>query len=385
MNIFPRIAALSPRINPDWAKLPLFDRSKWQRVRFGDVVENVNETERDPAAAGIERFIAMEHLEPGSLHISSWGNVADGTTFNRRCRPGQVLFGKRRAYQRKVAVAEFDAVVSGDIYVFAPKGARLLPELLPFICTSELFFEHAVGTSAGSLSPRTNWISLANYEFDLPSPAHQRRIADLLLAFEASDSAYSLANKAIDDLRQAAVDDVLNGRGFEQIHVGSIAKFTSGKTISVSDLASERSANCSIPVFGGNGISGYTDTPLITEPNVVVGRVGQFCGVVHMTSGPSWITDNALMLASNDPKIERRFLALCLAGRKINRQKIGNYLPLINQRVVHEVSIPMPPLDVQEEILQEVNSIIHTSASVQNQLDTLRLLRQKFVNELVAG
>ena len=86
-------------------------------VRFGDVVENVNEMESNPDEVGIERFVGLEHLEPGSLHIRTWGNVADGTTFTRRCRPGQVLFGKRRAYQRKVAVTEFDAVVSGDIYV----------------------------------------------------------------------------------------------------------------------------------------------------------------------------------------------------------------------------------------------------------------------------
>jgi hypothetical protein len=93
------------RVNPDWRSLPLFDRTGWTRVRFGDVVQNVNETV-DPAEAGIERFIGLEHLEPGSLHLPSWGDVADGTTFTRRCRPGQVLFGKRRAYQRKVAVAE---------------------------------------------------------------------------------------------------------------------------------------------------------------------------------------------------------------------------------------------------------------------------------------
>ncbi|MBM4073983.1 MAG: hypothetical protein FJ271_34480, partial [Planctomycetes bacterium] len=114
------------RVNPAWARLPLFERKGWKRVRFGDVVENLNET-CEPEAAGLERFIGLEHLEPGSLHIRAWGNVADGTTFTRRCRPGQVLFGKRRAYQRKVAVAEFDAVVSGDIYVLAPKGDRLLP------------------------------------------------------------------------------------------------------------------------------------------------------------------------------------------------------------------------------------------------------------------
>jgi type I restriction enzyme S subunit len=149
----PLLAKLKP--NPAWAALPLFDRTGWKRVRFGDVVENCNET-CDPAEAGLERFVAMEHLEPGSLHVRSWGNVADGTPFTRRCRPGQVLFGKRRAYQRKVAVAEFEAVVSGDIYVLAPKDTqRLLPELLPFLCLSERFFQHAVGTSAGSLSPAT--------------------------------------------------------------------------------------------------------------------------------------------------------------------------------------------------------------------------------------
>ena len=181
-EIIPAMGGLRP--NPDWAKLPLFDRKDWKRVRFGDVVQNVNETERSPAKAGIERFIGLEHLVPGSLHVRAWGDVADGTTFTRRCRPGQVLFGKRRAYQRKVAVAEFDAVVSGDIYVFSPKDERLLSELLPFLCMSERFFLHAVETSAGSLSPRTNWSSLTSFEFDLPPLDRQRRIAEMLWAVD---------------------------------------------------------------------------------------------------------------------------------------------------------------------------------------------------------
>jgi len=105
----PSLSTLQP--NPAWASLPLFERKGWKRVRFGDVVENCNAT-CDPAGAGLERFIAMEHLEPGSLHVRAWGRVTDGTTFTRRCGPGQVLFGKRRAYQRKVAVAEFDAIYS---------------------------------------------------------------------------------------------------------------------------------------------------------------------------------------------------------------------------------------------------------------------------------
>ncbi len=57
------------RVNPDWATLPLFDRTGWTKVRFGEVVQNLNETVREPGATGIERFIGLEHLEPGSLHV----------------------------------------------------------------------------------------------------------------------------------------------------------------------------------------------------------------------------------------------------------------------------------------------------------------------------
>ena len=171
----------------DTSKL-LTDKTSWTPVRFGDVVENVNETESDPTAAGIERYVGLEHLEPGSLHIRTWGDVAEGTTFTRWCRLGQVLFGKRRAYQRKVAVAEFDAVVSGDIYVLASKNEQLLQELLPFICLSERFFQHAVETSAGSLSPRTNWSSLSEFQFSLPLLDQQRQITEMLWSVDSDEN-----------------------------------------------------------------------------------------------------------------------------------------------------------------------------------------------------
>jgi len=66
----PVVVPASFKPNPDWATLPLFDRTGWKRVRFGDVVENCNET-CEPAEAGLERFVAMEHLEPGSLYVRS--------------------------------------------------------------------------------------------------------------------------------------------------------------------------------------------------------------------------------------------------------------------------------------------------------------------------
>ena len=142
----------------------------WTQVAFGDVVRLSRERCNNPAMDGLERYVGLDHLDPGDLTIRRWGNVSDGVTFTNVFRTGQVLFGKRRAYQRKIAVATFDGICSSDIYVLESKYEQLLPDLLPFICQTDQFFEHAVGTSAGSLSPRTNWESLAAFMFALPPP-----------------------------------------------------------------------------------------------------------------------------------------------------------------------------------------------------------------------
>ena len=122
-----RLETLRP--NPDWAKLPLFDRSNWQRVRFGDVV-NVLKEQVDPSSGEVDRYVAGEHMETENVHIRTWGNVGDGylgPAFIRRFRKGQVLYGSRRTYLKKVAVAEWDGVCpSGpgrrDLEPEAPTG-----------------------------------------------------------------------------------------------------------------------------------------------------------------------------------------------------------------------------------------------------------------------
>ena len=187
-------------------------KADWRTVKFGDVVKLSKARSQNPLADGIERYVGLEHLEPGDLRVRSWGDVADGTTFTNVFKPGQVLFGKRRAYQRKVAVADFTGVCSGDIYVFETQDPSvLLPELLPFICQTDAFFDHAVGTSAGSLSPRTNWTSLADYKFPLPSIKEQKRLVDLLSASnKAAEALESARESARTLLRSLSIDQFCN-------------------------------------------------------------------------------------------------------------------------------------------------------------------------------
>lgn len=165
-------------------------------VAFGEVVQLSKASSKNPKADGFERYVWLEHLEPNDLRIRRWGDIADGTTFTNVFKPGQVLLGKRRAYQRKVAVADFSGVCSGDIYVLSSKGDDLLPELLPFICQSEPFYDYVISMSQGGLSPRVNWKALVQYEFTLPPLEEQRRIAEMLQAAVAACAALASARTA---------------------------------------------------------------------------------------------------------------------------------------------------------------------------------------------
>lgn len=191
---------------------PTTRKAGWTTVAFGDVVRLSTERSSNPESDGFERFVGLEHIEPGDLRIRRWGDITDGTTFTSVFRPGQVLFGKRRAYQRKVAVADFSGVCSGDIYVLEPKGKDLLAELLPFICQTDAFFEHAVGTSAGSLSPRTNWTSLSGFEFALPPIEEQRRLTAGFKALELSRRTLVGLREAAENARRGLLREFFAGR-----------------------------------------------------------------------------------------------------------------------------------------------------------------------------
>lgn len=158
------------------------DKTEWKKVKFGDVCRLINHSSRNPKTEGFQHVVGLEHIEPDNLHIRSYGSTEDETTFTRIFRKGQVLFGRRRAYQRKVAYTGFDGICSGDIMVFEAIREKLVSELLPFIVQSDGFFNCAINTSAGSLSPRTKFADLANYEFFLPPKEEQVHLAELLWA-----------------------------------------------------------------------------------------------------------------------------------------------------------------------------------------------------------
>jgi len=204
----------------------------WCIVKFGDVAQEVKGSTKDPLAEGIDRYIGLEHIDTESLRLARWGSIAeDNPTFTKKFSAGDILFGRRRAYLKKAAIADFDGVCSGDIIVIAPKGKALIPDLLPFIVQSEPFFDWAIKHSAGGLSPRTKFKSLAEFEFPLPPRPRQDEILD------AIKKIYDLSNKTYDtyldslNFFQRLIDKFINNdrceapkEGWKRVMIKSLAE-----------------------------------------------------------------------------------------------------------------------------------------------------------------
>lgn len=342
------------------------DRSRWRRTRFGDVVTNVKETVKDPVAEGLDRVVALEHIEPGNLQLSGWQDAADGTTFTRRFRAGRTLFAKRRAYQRKVAYAEFDGVCSGDILVFEAKPDELLPELLPFIVQSDAFFKHALRTSAGSLSPRTKWQDLATWEFDLPPLDEQRRITELAWSVQGHLLSSQREASALSATRSALARQVFSREAVWR-PIGEVAEVRTGTTPSTQ--RSDYWENGTIPWLPTGKVNDRFITGadtfvtelavsekslrLVPSGSTLVAMIGQgrTRGSVAQLRIPALINQNFAAITPG-PNLDEDFLFYLLDSQydQLRSASQGSNQEALNSAILRDFKIPVPAPQRQREL-----------------------------------
>ena len=353
----------------------------WRRVKFGDVVRLSKARSQDPLADGIERYVGLEHLEPGDLRIRSWGSVADGVTFTSVFKPGQVLFGKRRAYQRKVAVADFSGVCSGDIYVLETKDAQvLLPELLPFICQTDAFFDHAVGTSAGSLSPRTNWTSLADFEFALPTLGEQSRILvcvnSIREVIESHEALVFEARRLLQAGVRSRLEEVESAPQYPTTSLGSkneevLKTGPFGSNLKSSYFVSEGVPVLSIGSLGEDGIieselfhlaeeiASRFDDYRVREGDVVFSRVADVgrCHLITAKERGYIISSNLIRIRMDREKMIPGYLILLLKHSRFVRDQIARMTTqaagrlLVNTQTLAKLRFPVPSLTEQRALV----------------------------------
>ena len=193
------------------------------KVKLGEVAREYKATVKDAVDLPV---VGLEHLIPGQVELIQWSEDADNT-FTKGFKKGQMLFGRRRAYLKKAALAPFDGICSGDITVIEAIPERIMPELLPFVIQNDSLFDYAVEKSAGSLSPRVKWEHLKNYEFELPEMEHQRELVDLLWAMTRTKKAYQELVKQTYELVKSQFIEMFgvpaeNAHGYEIARIGDV-------------------------------------------------------------------------------------------------------------------------------------------------------------------
>lgn len=390
---------------------PMMNKSAWQRVTFGDVAVNVNTNAPNPLDQGLDRYVGLDHLDPEDLRIKRWGNVADGITFTRVFRAGQVLFGKRRAYQRKVAVADFDGVCSGDILVFEAKLDMLVPELLPFIVQSEGFFQHALGTSAGSLSPRTKWAELAKFEFALPPKDEQRRIAEVLWAAEEAGRSYEDVLSTVSELSATLASEFFGANKESRVSLADLVRrgsieFQTGPFGTILKASSYKVAG--IPVINQvnivDGKAFVEKGPFVDEEealrlhkytlrvgDIVLSRNGEMGKVLYVSEDQEGyiLGSNCLLIRCLDKVVLSEYLAFLMASphsrRWLETQAQTTTMAYMNEKTLGSLEIKLPDIVYQLQAIATLRQVMDQQRHVVKHRATVRhfarRLRESMVSE----
>jgi type I restriction enzyme, S subunit len=197
----------------------------WKIWRFDQMATNVNVRIDKPSESGMEHYVGLEHLDSDSLKIRRWGTPDDVEATKLLFKKGDIIFGRRRAYQRKLGVAEFDGICSAHAMVLRPKSDVVLPEFLPFFMQSDLFMRRAVEISVGSLSPTINWKTLAAQEFALPSINEQKVLGDALVAIQETSAIYIDSLEKSRGLLENIRDRILwegEGQALQETSIGPV-------------------------------------------------------------------------------------------------------------------------------------------------------------------
>ena len=181
----------------------------WNKVKFKELAKQKSVRIDNPGESGFEKYVGLEHLDSGELVVKRYGSTSDVTSTMKLFNKGNILFARRNTYLKRVSVAPFDGVCSGDIIILEPILDHIVDGFLPIFMQFEPFENRIIALSAGAFSKRIKWKQLAEEDIYIPSIEEQKKIVEVLWAIEKNTEKNECLKNALELLKEELLQELL--------------------------------------------------------------------------------------------------------------------------------------------------------------------------------
>jgi type I restriction enzyme S subunit len=320
-------------------------------------------------------YIGLEQIESktGKLLLDNPVETVESNmgVFDR----GDVLFGKLRPYLAKVASPTFAGVCTTEVTVYRPRP-EVHGDYLKYQLLTAEFIDFINTMAYGTKMPRVSEEQLGEARLALPPLPEQRAIAAFLDRETARIDAL-IGHKErlialLEEKRQAVISHAVT-RGLDPgvrlkdsgipwlgmvpehwtvLPIKRIVTMCSGENITALSIAPDGE----YPVFGGNGLRGYTSNYTHNGEYVLVGRQGALCGNINYASGKFWASEHAVVVTPRRP-LAVRWLGETLRSMNLGQYSVSAAQPGLSVERIIQLYLPIPPEPEQHRISARIEEL----------------------------
>lgn len=350
------------------------DKSNWKPFPFEKIAKRISESV-DPNKTELEVYIGLEHLDAETVHIRRHGSPADVSGGKLKCYPGDVIFGKRRAYQRKAGIVTQEGICSAHSFVFRANEEVIDARLFPFFLHSDQFMHRMVDISVGGLSPTINWSDLKHQEFLLPPKAQQAELAELLWAM---DNVIEKDLEVLERLELVKSIEINSLKNLEQIEAQTLFNINWGNT----NITKASYVSQGYIAFSASGPDGYLPSYEIDADAIVLSAIGADCGKCFRAFGKWTAIKNTITIIPKFESIDMLNLYFEIFNNKKFWPSTGGAQPFIKQETARKLSIPDFYKIDYKLISNRFYSINVNKNNLESKLQSSKALQKALINQV---
>jgi type I restriction enzyme S subunit len=310
-----------------------------------------------------------------------------------RLVPKRSLLFTSRATIGYLAINETEVAINQGIISLIPKNTNVdVTFFYYFLQKLRSLFENLAG---GSTYKEISMSTFSNINMPLPSLSEQQKIAEILStvdeAIQKTNEIIAKTERLKKGLMQELLTKGIGHKEFKDTEIGRIPKeWKIAELKSFLELKNgerpEIIDNGNVPIYGANGIMGYTTEFLVNNDfTIVIGRVGA-SGEVHLGQGKIWVSDNAIYSKSYDKhRVHLPFIFYLLKFKELKRFATKTTHPIITQTFLNSLKISLPPLSEQKKIAEILLAVDRKLEIERNEKARLERIKQGMMDLLLTG